>query len=118
MSTHLCQSFDECLSPDGKTFTLSRVGTILAAAWLQGLLYICPCMIELILNQVEFVEWDLEVLNILSHLASTTRNWKCWKFTNCPNLADINMTSLHFWNQCAEANVKSWSMYTTKITAL
>jgi hypothetical protein len=100
MSTNSYQTFEECLSPDGKTFTLSRVGPIMAAAWLQRLLDERPYVVELILNHVEFGEQDLQVLTILSRLAST-RNWKCWKFTDCPNLADNRNFHLGVWNRLA-----------------
>ena len=109
-------SFEESLSSDGKTFTVSRVSPMIAAAWLQRLLdehY--PNVKELVLNQIEFRDRDnTQTFTILSRLAST-KNWKSWKFLDCPNLdhGRFSAAPLDDWNRLAQVNVQHLSLHTT-----
>jgi hypothetical protein len=72
-------TFEKSLSLDGSTFTLARLGRLLAVTRLQKMHDEYPKITNLILQQMDLCE---SILDLLAKLACN-RAWKSWKVIDC-----------------------------------
>jgi hypothetical protein len=72
-------TFEKSLSLDGLTFTMARLGRLLAVTRLQKVLLEYPKITHLILKQMDFCE---PILDLLATLACD-RAWISWKVVDC-----------------------------------
>lgn len=72
-------TFEKSLSLDGSTFTLARLGRLLAVTRLQKVIQEYPKITNLILQQMDLCE---SILDLLAKLACD-RAWKSWKVVDC-----------------------------------